>query len=105
MPETNALFKDAAELAQAVFEREDDARRMLGILRYSISVVDRFCEPRPHHEEWRRIAVIIQLLLCSERPGPTAFGAQAKRRLTAFIEENADLLDFATPAHALAFVN
>ena len=105
MLQATALLGDAEELARTVFEQSGDAERILGLLRYSVSVVDRLPEPRPDHHEWRRIAMIVQLLICSEREVESAFATQAKRRLTAFIEENADLLDFATPVHAFAFVN
>jgi hypothetical protein len=105
MLQATALLEDAEELARTVFGRSGDAERILGLLRYSVSVVDRLPEPHPHHHEWRRIAVIVQLLVCSESVAESAFVAQAKRRLTAFLQENADLLDFATPVHAFAFVN
>ena len=105
MLQATALLDDAEELARAIFDRPDDADRVLGILRYSVSIVDRFAEPRPDHDEWRRIAVIVQLLVCSDGTAESAFARQAKRRLAAFIDENADLLDFATPVNAFAFVN
>ncbi|MBV9271239.1 MAG: hypothetical protein JO165_09095 [Candidatus Eremiobacteraeota bacterium] len=105
MVQATALLDDAEQLARTVFDRSDDAERILGLLRYSVSVVDRLAEPRPDHDEWRRIAVIVQLLVCSQAEARNALASQAKRRLSAFIDENADLLDFATPLHALALVN
>lgn len=105
MLETTTLLSDAAEVAQTLFEDRNDADRLLGVLRYSVSVVDRLTEPRPDHEEWRRIAVIVQLLVCTEGGPRSAFVTQARRRLAAFIDENADLLDFATRKGAFAFVN
>lgn len=105
MLESTTLLNDAAEVAQALFDDRADADRLLGVLRYSVSVVDRLDEPRPDHDEWRRIAVIVQLLVCIEDGPGSAFVMQAKRRLAAFIDENADLLDFATRSGTLAFVN
>lgn len=90
------FMADARMLATSV-----NARRVLPMLQRSLAVVDRLNDCNPHHHEWRRIAIVAQMLVCTvneEVEDANVYAAML--RLRRFLDENDDLLDFTTLASA-----
>jgi hypothetical protein len=91
----SAFLADAEALAPLVFVNAEHARSLLRALSQSLSIVRRLTRPDPYHSEWRRIAIIIEMLVSDAyHVAGDVNTKSALRRLNAFIEENADLLDF-----------
>lgn len=91
------LVADAETLARLVLPISPLPSRLLPMLRKSVATVARFNQARPDHDEWRRIAIIVQMFVCMTYDIVENFTARmALIRLTSFIEENPDLLDFAS---------
>ena len=94
----DVLVADVRTVAREVFLDRADARRIAAAMQVCAGELRRLPEAQPQHEQWSRVAIIVQLLITSVEPGRFPRAAlNALERLTGFIQENDDLLTLEAP--------
>lgn len=87
-----SLEADVRVVARSVFENVRDAARIEAAMRKCAGELRRLRTPEPFHPEWSRIAILVELLVCSAAESHDAATRDALARLLSFNAENRDLL-------------
>ena len=92
---TQTLRADVAMLAADAFDSPEAAASVIAILCDALSAIDRLPRPDPLNPHWRRVALVAQMVVSGieYREDPSMQSA-AFERLTKFLRENEDLLEF-----------
>ena len=90
------LRADVEELAFIAFDSIETTARVIAIAESALRHVSLLPQPDPQNPQWRRIALVVQMLVSSiefhDNPASTS---SAFHRLLRFLRENDDLLEFA----------
>lgn len=92
---TETLRADVAMLAADAFDSPDAAVSVTSILCDALSAIDRLPRPDPLSPHWRSVALVAQMVVSGieNREDPSMQSAPFER-LTRFLRENGDLLEF-----------